>query len=287
MFIKLCRLEILKFFHRKFFRVSFLVVGLFGVLLLVGFSLFDFWQFVSLRSRGLLPISQQELQRFINGLLYCFVFLSLSSQLLLPILACLAGGQQVAGESKEGTLRAALVRPVSRGQFLLAKFSVSLLYVSVLLLVCFAVSLAVGVAVLGWGDLWAYQTRFLLWNKFGQVLGSAQAVVRLLCMVLSVAVGLSVLVGLSFFLSVVTDNPAVAVTGAFSLYVTSYLLERLPFFDRVDFLFFSDHMDFWKYFILPEIRWHKIYPSALYCILASAVLFAASSALFRRKDIHC
>src|SRR6266851_9955245 len=86
-------------------------------------------------------------EEYVSALTVAVVMLIPQVILLMPLYAALVGGDLVAKEAEDGTLRMILSRPISRFQLLLAKWLAGLIFGAVLVLV-------LGGTALGFSRLW-------------------------------------------------------------------------------------------------------------------------------------
>ncbi|MBX7246487.1 MAG: ABC transporter permease [Candidatus Sumerlaeaceae bacterium] len=75
---------------------------------------------------------------------YLIVCINFSTTLIIPIFAVIFSSILVAGEASRGTLRTLLTRPISRGDFLTAKWLVALSYLFLLILANLIPALIIG-----------------------------------------------------------------------------------------------------------------------------------------------
>ena len=86
---------------------------------------------------------------FNNGLLFPAAALAIVLPLFLPIAVSVIGGDAIAGEAANGTLRYLLTRPVGRTHLLVAKLIALIAFIFVAVVTVALVALAAGVALFG------------------------------------------------------------------------------------------------------------------------------------------
>ncbi len=160
-------------------------------------------------------IARQSVESFaqpgeISAFEYFISSIILSSTLTTPIFATIFAALSVAGETSRGTLRTILVRPVTRGQFLVAKWLSAVFYLMLLI----AANAAVAILVAR-----SYPLRSAL-DQSIELPSLAQQV--LIC---SYALFLSLIPQLAtvcfgFFISVLAASGGTAVGLALGLYLT-------------------------------------------------------------------
>ena len=139
--------------------------------------------------------------------------------LFLPVAVAVFAGSSVAEEASWGTLRYLLVRPVSRNRLLLAKLAV------VGTLVAFAVVLVVVAAIVG--GLIGFGGGALK-TPSGDSIGGGEAIARMAVATLYIGWGMAGVVGIAFFVSVMSSAPLNGVAAGFGTVIVSQLLDSFP-----------------------------------------------------------
>lgn len=198
----------------------------------------------------------------------------------LPLFTTLILGDIFAGENSEGTIRALLARPVTRGSVFWAKIVASVAYAAALVGFMVASAYALGAAFFGTGGL-------LTANLMGQVAwyGHTEALSRLL-----LAWGLTVVVAttigvIAIFISIWVNNSLAAVGGAIMMLFATAIMSAIPWFRPLKPYLFGSHVDVGQKAFAEPIPWHDIGLSLLCLGAWMAVLLAASLLIFRRKDV--
>ncbi|MEK7865479.1 MAG: ABC transporter permease subunit [Planctomycetota bacterium] len=300
MFFRLCRIELGKTFRRKDLYVSLVLVLIFISAYFFAFTKKpwerDFKRSKSMIYNGLKYYVEKiekrpfEFMDFINGLFFTGMAVAFSFYVIMPIVASLIGGIQIAGEAKDGTLRAVLIRPVSRTQLLLAKFGVSVLYVAGVIAVYFGVTLWLGVTVYGWDRIIAFNNPFM---QVGEgrgaffIMGPEDALQRLCLVCLLGGYSMLIVVSLSLFLSTLFDSPIVPIVGSLGIYFISYVLGMLSegYFEHIREYLFTTHMGFWRSLFAKEIPWDAVRKDLLWCTGYIATFLLAALVAFRWKDV--
>mgnify|MGYP000343683056 CR=1 FL=1 len=104
----------------------------------------------------------------LNGYFICYVVL----QLLLvhvPLLIALIAADMISGEANMGTLRVLMTKPISRWEFILAKFSASAVY-TILLLIWVAIqALLLSMLIFGTDDMFIMKSSYAVVIKADDV----------------------------------------------------------------------------------------------------------------------
>jgi ABC-2 type transport system permease protein len=154
-----------------------------------------------------------------NGSLFAIAALAIVLPLFLPIAVSVIGGDAIAGEAQEGTLRYLLVRPVGRTGLLVAKLValVALILVSVFTVV----GIGFGLGHLLLGDAPLSQAMVSI---SGSLLTPGQVAWRTGAAIALVSFSMLGVAAMALFLSTVTDSPLSASLGAMAFLIGSSLL---------------------------------------------------------------
>lgn len=300
MILRLMRIEVVKTFRRRDLYVS---IGL--ILIFISAYFYSFarqpWERYLKRSKTMVynglkyyveTIERRpfHLSEFMNGLFFTGMAVAFSFYVLMPIVASLIGGIQLAGEAKDGTLRAVLIRPVSRTQLLLAKFGVSVIYMAMVIAFYFGVTLALGVSTFGWDRVLAFNNMFM---QVGEGRGAfwimeADDAFRRLALVCALGgYSMLIVVSLSLLLSAIFDGPIVPIVGGLGIYFVSYILGQLSegFFEHIREYLFTTHMGFWRSLFAKEIPWDTVRTDLLWCTGYTAAFLLAAMVVFRLRDV--
>lgn len=284
-FATLLRWELLKLYRRPASYVGFVLCLVFCAVTLFGFG----WsQYRGKQIQGL----KLEAGEYLNGPFFANFVLNVAFFALLPLVVATIAGSQLAGEAKDGTLRAMLVRPPSRTAVYLAKSIASLLWLELVIVFLIALALLIGHVAYGGGDLliyiWEYKSK-----GFWRVEAGDWPAVFALC-ALGAGVSLALVAAVAMLLSALTDNPVVAHVGTLGGFFISTVLQRLPdqvMGDGFKELLPTTHMNFWH----EVYRWadpqgdgvdrSRILIDVAWCGGLTLVCFLAGLWVFTRRDI--
>jgi len=179
-----------------------------------------------------------------NGYLVAFIILN-TLLIQIPLLVALVAGDMIAGEANMGTLRALVMRPVSRTRLLLVKFGASVIY-TVLLLVWMAVlALFLSMILFGTNDM------LIARNTVMEQIRSSDVLWRYVAAFAYATVALSTVAALAFLLSVFAENSIGPIVSTISIVIVLTILSemRIPIYDNtVKPWLFTSHMLAWKGF---------------------------------------
>jgi ABC-2 type transport system permease protein len=217
---------------------------------------------------------------FISVLTVAVVMLIPQIMLLMPLYATLVGGDLVAKEAEDGTLRMILSRPISRLRLLCVKWSAGIIFAVVLVV-------ALGLTALGFASLlfpWQGMFVFAPGQAFC-VLSAQEGLVRFVFSHLFLAVNASVMVSVAFMFSCFNMKPAAATILALSFLFVSMVMENIPFFDRYEDWFITHHFKCWLLIFQSPAPWTQICQSEIILGAVSATAFIIGALAFQVRDI--
>ena len=157
-----------------------------------------------------------------NGMFVTLAALFFLIGFLLPMAAAMVAGYMIAGEAELGTLRIILLRPVRRGSFVLAKWTIAMAYLGVGFLLMLASGLLFGGIFFGLHPIVTFSgTTVGVWHGLGLI-------------VLSMLYGLAAMaciVSMSLFFSTLTDSSLTALIGTIVIYIVITVLIQFSYFD--------------------------------------------------------
>lgn len=230
--------------------------------------------------------------KIINGYFVCYVIL----QLLLvhvPLLIALIAADMISGEANMGTLRLLITKPISRSEFLIAKFLASAVYTIILLIWIAILALFVSMFIFGTDDM------FLLKNNYAVQIESADIFWRYAGAFCFATLAMLTVAALGFFLSQFADNSIGPIVATMSIIIVFTILSTMsiPIFNIIKPYLFTTHMVAWKEFFDVKLntdnvtitgslqRGDKILKSATILIAHIFLFVGASIWIFKRKDV--
>ena len=276
MFLPQLRNELWKLFGKKRTYIGF---GAFLIAQNVMLLIFRFTRWQREMER-LLAGNGYLAQEYVSALTVAVVMLIPQILLLMPLYAALVGGDLVAKEAEDGTLRMILSRPISRFRLLLVKWVAG---------ICFSVVLVVGLGAtaLVFASLW-FPWRGMFVSIPGMVfslLGPGEGFRLYLFSHLFLALNASVILGLAFMFSCFNMKPAAATILALSFLFLNLVMESIPFFEPYHQWFLPYHFRLWLYVYAEPLPWERVAESL--CVLGafSLTTFLVGVAGFQARDI--
>lgn len=287
---KLLQIELYKIFRRPRTYIAFAAITALICIIQLGLKM-DGDEYVDFVMSGLKQNFDFQ-GKILNGYLVCYIVL----QLLLvhvPLLIALIAADMISGEANMGTLRLMLTRPVSKSQFMLAKF---------LAAGCYTFILLVWIAILAlFGSMWLFGTDDLIIQKTSYVVQLQENDVfwryagafgfALLAMLTVTALG--------FFLSLFAENSIGPIVTTMSIIIVFTILSTMsiPLFETIKPYLFTTHMVTWKEFFDEKVTAQneviigsiqnadKIMQSVIVLLAHIAGLVVASIFIMKKKDI--
>lgn len=278
----LLRFEWVKLIKRRITWVPFIVITLVVALIVIAFHKGKFThQREIFKAMSFVFNSKGE---FVNGYFMASYTMSAVFTLLMPIFITVASGLMVAGEYEQGTLRASLIRPISRTRLILAKFMVLTIYSQVLVLFAVGLLTAAGIANFGTGTLYAANEAFN--NGHGMsVIPENEVPMRLVCSWLLGALGMMVLAAVSLLVSSLVESAAMAYVVSLSIYFAFMVLRAFNFLDWLHPYLFVTHMMRWQQCFFSYIKTGDIFVSLVHEAGYLGGLLTATALLFSERDI--
>lgn len=224
-------------------------------------------------SRGPYRHMLQQLERlgfdpahYITALTIATSTLVATAYILLPLYVALVGGDLVAKEAEDGTLRMILARPITRLRLVLLKWLAGCLFSGLLVA-------TVGLYGFGFARLFFPSGGLFVFFPMETVISTFEGAAAWQRYVAAhVALGLKgvAIMSLALMFSCFNIKPAAATILAISCVFISLILQQLPFFTDLRPWFFTYHLNLWSDFLEQPIAWWKIGQS--FSILAGYTL---------------
>ena len=224
MFLRQLRSELWKLFGKKRTYIGFgaFLVAQVGMLLLFQHSN---WQRTTSR---LLEGNGYIAGEYLSALTVAVIMLIPQILLLMPLYACLVGGDMVAKEAEDGTLRMILCRPISRLRLLIVKWVAGLIF-------CVALVVALGTMAVLFARIWfPWAGMFVFVPGPVRVFAVMPAWEGLLHFALAhgvLAINAATMFSLAFMFSCFNMKPAAATVLALTYLLANLVLENMPFFE--------------------------------------------------------
>jgi ABC-2 type transport system permease protein len=219
-------------------------------------------------------------EEFISALTAGLIMLVPQLLFLMPLYVALVGGDMVAKEAEDGTLRMILSRPISRLRLLVVKWFAGIVF-AMLLVACLGM-----VALVFARILFPWKSMFVLDPDGGFAVFTASGGFQRYAMAHTfMAVNASVMLSIAFMFSCFNMKPAAATILALSCYLVSFVLDSIPFFDHYDNWFLTHHFQSWFFLFHDTVSWPRILESQMILFAICCSAFVAGATAFHVRDI--
>jgi ABC-2 type transport system permease protein len=228
----------------------------------------------------------------LNGYFVCFVLLNLLL-VHVPLLISLIAADMISGEANMGTLRLLLTKPISRTEFILAKFFAAAIYTLTLLIWLAVLALFVSMAVFGTDDM------FVMKNYYAVQISEDDVFWRYVGAFGFAALAMTTVAALGFFLSLFAENSIGPIVATISVIIVTTVLSTMsvPIFNAIKPYLFTTHMVTWKEFFDEKVDAEnnvikgtienpdRIINSVIVLSIHIVAFVGASIWIFKKKDV--
>jgi len=201
--------------------------------------------------------------------------------LMVPLFAALVGGDLIAKEAEDGTLRMILSRPVTRVRLLLVKWCAGAIF-------SFALVVTLGLfgALIPW--MFFHTGAMFVAEPAAGVLGvfeGAEAWERFAVIHLVMTIEAATILTLAFMFSCLNIKPAAATILAISFFFVCFILNSLPYLDAYRDWFLIRDLFLWNNFMKSPIPWWRVFESLSILLGYNLTFFIVGSSVFQTRDI--
>jgi ABC-2 type transport system permease protein len=276
MFFAQLKNELWKLFGKKRTYIGFGAFVLAQTVMLCAFK-FTRWQSDMER---MLAGNGYLAEEFISALTVAVVMIMPQIILLMPLYVALVGGDLVAKESEDGTLRMILARPISRVRLLFVKWVAGVIFAAILVTVLGLTALGLARLFFPWQGLFVFVP-----GQAFSVLSASEGFVRYLSAHVFLVVNASTVLSIAFMFSCFNMKPAAATILALSYLFVNLVMEGIPFFDRYDNWFITHHFRCWLLVFRDPFPVWQILQSQVLLLAGCATVFVIGSTAFHVRDI--
>jgi ABC-2 type transport system permease protein len=219
-------------------------------------------------------------QDYVSALTVAVIMLIPQVLLLMPLYAALVGGDLVAKEAEDGTLRMILARPISRFRLLFTKWVAGVIFSAVLVLALGGTALLFARLWFPWKGMFVFAPG-MVFNVLEPSLGLKLYLYSHLFMTMNA----SAVLGLAFMFSCCNMKPAAATILALSYLFINLVIEGIPFFERYHEWLLPYHFRAWLLVYAQPIAWERIIGSLLLLIAFNLSTLLIGAAIFQARDI--
>ena len=276
MFYHHLRNELWKLFGKKRTYIGFGAFLIGQNAMLVAFR-YSHWQE---RMRTLLEGNGYLAQEYVSALTVAVIMLIPQILLLMPLYVSLVGGDLVAKEVEDGTLRMILSRPISRFRLLLAKWVAGGIFSALLVLV-------LGGTALGFARMWfPWKGMFVfIPGEVFNALSPDEGVKLYMWSHVFMMLNATVILGIAFMFSCFNMKPAAATILSLTLLMVNLVMEGIPFFEQYREYLLTYHFRSWHNVYMDPIPWSQLTQSVFVLLAVNLTTFLIGAAAFQARDI--
>lgn len=276
MIIRQLRSELWKLFGKKRTYIGF------GMLLLAQGLVTLVFRYTQ-ASRGAiraLETNGYEASQYVSALTIAVVMLFPIAYILLPLYLALVGGDLVAKEAEDGTLRMILSRPISRMRLLAVKWLAGVAFSLVLVGM-------LGLTGLGLASLFFPQGGLFVFvpGELFTVLEPGPGLARYAAAHAVLTLKAITVLSLAFLFSCLNVKPAAATILALSVLFVNAILMQIPFFGELQPWFLTYHLNLWQSMFAEPIPWWRLTESACLLFGFNASFCLVGAMIFQARDI--
>ena len=268
--------EIVKLFARKRTYMGFGFFILIEMLILLGTQLPRNRQMMQRE----LMMDGLDLSHYFGGLTVAFQVIAWTMGPLGSIYLALVGGDIIAKEVEDGTMRMILSRPVSRLRVLVLKYLACAFYTLALTLFVVGTSLGACILFKGAGGLVVMAP----WEHVNGVFETQDGFERFALATVALIFCLMTITTVGFMFSSFNLKPASATILTLSVFFIDYILDHIALFRDLQGYFISHRAGVWQHFFEPTIPWKLILGSAGYLAAFDLIILAIAACYFVRRD---
>ncbi len=220
-------------------------------------------------------------EQFMSSLTMATSTLIPVAYLLLPLFAALVGGDLLAKESEEGTLRMILSRPISRMRLVLIKWLAGVIFSLLLVAVLGISGAAVAACLFPSGGLFVLVPQEGIFSVFSAAEGWQRYA---LCTFILSGKAITI-VGLALMFSCFNIKPAAATIMALSLLLICDLIQQIPYFHDLQHWFITYHLAYWILVFIDPPPWPEICASISILLGFNVTVLIIGCVGFQMRDI--
>lgn len=276
MFLRQLRNELWKLFGKKRTYIGFGAFFIAQVLMCLVFRLTR-WQG---NAESLLAGNGYFAADYISALTVAVVMLIPQILLLMPLYTTLVGGDMVAKEAEDGTLRMILSRPVSRFRLLLLKWIAGVIFCVVLVVALGFLAVVIARVWFPWKGLFVFIPQMMF-----SVLDAGPGLKFYAWSQIFLATNAVVAFSLAFMFSCFNMKPAAATILALSVLFLNLVMDGIPFFEEYREYFLPHHLRSWLFVFAQPTPWARLVESQCILLGVALTVFIIGAAAFQVRDI--
>lgn len=226
------------------------------------------------------------ISEMMNGLAFSETILLPGIYMILPMVVGIFAAASFAGEYQNGYLRTIAIRPISRWQIILSKFTALAIYSYILLGILFVVSYSTGALLFGVsGDVIVFGPAFLGQGSQIFIMQEDTAWVRLILSYTFAGFALISLSAMFLMFSAIFKKTAIAIVCPLGIYYTSYILDAIPFMESLQVFLPTRYLMLWKYVMAENIKWDLMMHDGIFLLLYTVTYLVVAAVVFEKAEL--
>lgn len=219
-------------------------------------------------------------EQYFSGLTLAMMMIGFTIFILGALYLCLVGGDLVAKEVEDGTMRMTLCRPISRARVLLVKYAACVIYTFILVIFIGLTALAAATLVRGNGGLFVIvpEERLFVLYDFGP------GFTRYLCALPCLGLSLLTISTFSFHLSCWNMKPAAATISAITIFFVDWILHLVPYFETYRPWMMTSHMNTWLNCFRQPVPWERMVEDYAWLLGIDSTFLIIGVLVFSSRD---
>lgn len=219
---------------------------------------------------------------YFSALTLAVIIVTVSFSFLAPLFLALVGGDIVAKDVEDGTMRMILSRPVTRWQVLLVKWATALVFALSMVVFIGATSLLAGILIRGpSGHLFIFHPEENIFSFFRGTDGFRHYFLALLVLLGPAAAATSI----AFMLSCCNIKPSAATVLTLAILFADLIISNVPYFRPFRTMFLQHQMLCWLRVFHDAIPWWTIGGSLCYLAALCITCFIVGGMVFCTRDL--
>ena len=276
--VKIINIELYKIFKKWRTYIGFIAIAVLIPIIQIA-MLIEGEKSINFMTRSL-----QQSFVFVGNLLnaYLVSYLILNALAVhIPFLIALVTGDLLAGEATAGTYRLLITRPVSRMKLVTSKFFAGIIYTTLLVLWLSILSLGLGTAIFGVGELIVVKPTTVI------ILARSDVLWRFLLAYGFAVLSMSVVASLAFLFSSLVENAIGPIITTMAVIIVFLIVSAIEInvFQTIRPYLFTSYMLSWRLFFDDPINVSEILKSVAVLFGHIVVFYGLAAFIFKRKDI--
>jgi ABC-2 type transport system permease protein len=277
MFLLQLQNELWKLFGKKRTYIGFLVFLLAQNAIIL---IFRFASAPRARLSAMLEVNGQVASNYLSSLTVAAFMVFPIAYMLLPLFAALIGGDIIAKEAEDGTLRMILSRPISRVRLIFIKWLAGMIF-SILLVTMLAIF---GILFSSFWFPWGGMFVFVPGEVFS-LFSASEGLNAYIAAHMLMALKAGTITGLALMFSSFNIKPAAATILAISFIFANFILMNIPFFEDLQHWFVTYHINVWRFMFMDQIPWPRLWESLSLLAGFNLTFLVIAAAVFQVRDI--